>query len=358
MPAGAALVIRLSSLGDVLLAAHLPSLLRAAAPDRRILFATKERFAAVLRNHPDVDRFYVLADGSSDPADPAPLGVVGSGGDLRAALRREQVAEVFDLQQNLRSSGLAAAPEGARRVPFEKHGLRRRLLVHARWLRPRPLPPLLRRYRALAGAPADAPLRPWLRDAFTPSEVGRAAARAGGAGAPPFVVIAAGARWATKRWPVRHVAALAAGVEAELGLASRIAVSPGENDLAAAIAAALPAGGADRIVQLGFRDAAALTARARALVSNDSAFLHLAPALGLPSVGLFGSTIPGFGFASGEPGDAVAEIALACRPCGVHGRTRCPKGHHHCLERLEPSLVLERLRSVLARASSRGPEGP
>jgi heptosyltransferase-2 len=94
---------------------------------------------------------------------------------------------------------------------------------------------------------------------------------------------------------------------------------------------------------------AALAARARAIVSNDSAFLHLGPALGVSAVGLFGSTTPAFGFASGEESDAVAEIALSCRPCGVHGRRRCPKRHHDCMERLEPSLVLERLRPLIGR---------
>jgi heptosyltransferase-2 len=352
MPANAALIVRLSSLGDVLLAGHLPSLLRRAAPERRVLFATKERFGALLRNHPDVDRFYLLADGSSDPAAPAALGVTGGAGDLGVALRREGISDVFDLQQNLRSARLTASLEGARRVPFDKHGVRRRLLVHARWMNPRPLAPLLRRYRALAGLPSDAPLRPWLRDALTPTEHGRAAERAdrsGGGGEEAFIMIAAGARWATKRWPVRHVAAFASMVSRELGLGYRIAVSPEESELAAALAAALPSTEGDRIVCLGFRDVAALAARARAIVSNDSAFLHLGPALGVSAVGLFGSTTPAFGFASGEESDAVAEIALSCRPCGVHGRRRCPKRHHDCMERLEPSLVLERLRPLIGR---------
>jgi len=356
MSSGAALILRLSSLGDVVLAGHLPSLLRAAEPGRRILFATKEHFGRLLRNHPDVDRFYLLSDGSADPAAAAPLAVTGSAGDLRAALRREGVSEIFDLQQNLRSSRVAASLDSARRVPFEKHGVRRRLLVHARWLRPRPLPPLLRRYRALAGLPHDAPLRPWLRDALTPSEAARAADRVGGDRAEPFVLLAPGARWATKRWPVRHVASLASRLSAESGLAYRIAVSPDESDLAAALAEALPPGGRERIVRLDFREASAVAARARAIVSNDSAFLHLGPALGVPALGLFGSTVPGFGFASGEPRDAVAEIELSCRPCGVHGKRRCPRGHHHCMERLDPSLVMERLRSLLHAA--RGHDAP
>ncbi len=347
MAAGPALVVRLSSLGDVLLAAHLPSLLRRAEPGRRVLFAVKERYAGALRGHPDVDRFYVLEDGTSDPAAPAPLGVRGSAGDLRAALRREGVAAVYDLQQNFRSSSLAGPLEGVRRVPFEKHGFRRRLHVHARWLRPRPLDPLLRRYRALAGLPADAPLRPWLRDALTESERRSGAARLGDDAARGFLFVAVGSRWATKRWPLRHAAAFGALARAEAGLAVRYAVGPDERELAARLAAALPPGERGAVLALDLRDAAAVALRARAIVSNDSAFLHLGPALGVPAVGLFGSTVPAFGFASGEPNDRVAEIALPCRPCDVHGKKRCPLGHHDCMERLEPSLVWETLRPLL-----------
>lgn len=357
MGSGPALVVRLSSLGDVLLAAHLPSLLRAAAPGRRVLFMTKERFADVLRGHPDIDRFYVLEDGSSDPAAPGPLGVKGSAGDFRLPLRREGVEEIYDLQQNLRASSATRSLESARRIPFEKHGIRRRLLVHARWLRPEPLPPLIRRYRALAGLPDSAPLRPWLRDALSESEAARASGRLGALVERGFVLVAPGARWATKRWPARHAVALGALLERETGLAVRYAVGPDDGATASELRAQLsdsarPESGPDAVLSLGIRDAAAVAARARAIVSSDSALLHFGPALGVPAVGLFGSTIPGFGFASGEPRDAVAEVELPCRPCDVHGKDRCPLRHHACMERLEPALVLKRLRPLLGAASS------
>lgn len=350
MATGPALVVRLSSLGDVLLAAHLPSLLRAASPGRRVLFLTKERFAGVLRGHPDVDRFYVLEDGSSDPAAPGPLGVKGSTGDLRLPLRREGIEEVFDLQQNFRSSRATGSLENARRIPFEKHGVRRRLLVHARWFRPSPLAPLLRRYRVLAGLTETMPLRPWLRDALTAEERSRASERLGALAEPGFILIAPGARWATKRWPARHAAALGSLVTRETGLAVLYAVGPGDEELARELRALVPGGGADPILALALREAAAVAARARALVAADSAFLHFGPALGIPAVGLFGSTIPGFGFASGEPRDAVAEVPLSCRPCDVHGKDRCPLRHHACMEQLEPSLVLDRLLPLLGPA--------
>jgi hypothetical protein len=66
-------------------------------------------------------------------------------------------------------------------------------------------------------------------------------------------------------------------------------------------------------------------------------------------------TVPEFGFARLGPGDAAAGVPLACRPCGVHGRDRCPLGHHDCMERLEPGRVLSVLREMLGGAPGRAP---
>jgi heptosyltransferase-2 len=100
-------------------------------------------------------------------------------------------------------------------------------------------------------------------------------------------------------------------------------------------------------LSLPFRELAAVAAHARAIVSNDSAVLHLGPALGIPAVGLFGGTVPEFGFARQGPRDEVAEIKLWCRPCGVHGRSSCPLGHHRCMKRLDPDLAFRALARAL-----------
>jgi heptosyltransferase-2 len=349
MPLGPAAVVRFSSLGDVLLAAHVPSLLRAADPGRRVLFVTKERYAAPLRGHPDVDRFYMLADGTGDPAAPAPLGVRGGLGDLIAFLKREGIVEVIDLHQNLRSSRIVGALERAKRTIPAKHSIRRRLMVHARWLRPAPLPPLLGAYREVAGVASDAPLRAWLADALTGSERARGAARVGADAGAGFVFMGVGARWETKRWPARHFVSLG-GAIAGRGLGVRYAMAPGDRVLEAEFRALLPAERHGDIVALDFRETAALASFATAVVSNDSAMLHLGPALGVPAVGLFGSTVPGFGFANQGPRDAVAEVSLPCRPCDVHGKRRCPLQHHRCMVDLLPDAVLERLAPILFAA--------
>jgi lipopolysaccharide heptosyltransferase II len=355
MARGAALVVRFSSLGDVLLAAHLPAFLRDADPARRVLFATKERHAPILRGHPDVARFYFLEDGTSDPAAPAPLGVTGSSGILADSIRREGVEEVYDLHQNLRSTRLLSGLGRVRRIAPNKHGLRRRLLVHARWTRPEPVPPLLQTYRALAGLPADAPVRPWLREALSDAEHARARARLG-EDVARAAFLGVGARWATKRWPLERFVDLGERLLPEIGLSPRYAAAPGSGE-AAALRSLLPPERHGAILESSFREAAAAASFARVIVSNDSAALHLGPALGVPTVGIFGSTVPAFGFAPRGTRDAVVEVALGCRPCDVHGRRRCPLGHHRCMRDIAPGAVLDAVRAVLgpdrARAVTR-----
>ena len=344
-------VVRFSSLGDVLLAAHVPSFLKRADPNVRVLFVTKARYAAPLEGHPDIDDLFLLEDGSDEGEAPRAL-VRGALPDLAAALRASGLGTLVDLHGNLRSAALrgAVGPIPAVRAP--KHGLRRRLMVHAKWLPSRPLPPVLRAYRALAGLPADAPLTPWLQPALHAGDHARAAAAKEGLAAGGYVVYGVGARWATKRWPLRHFVALARSVERETGMKARFALTPGESSIEAELHALLGPDRAHEAASLDLRALAALASEAAALVSNDSAVLHLGPALGVPALGLFGSTVPAFGFARQGPRDGVAEVPLACRPCGVHGRDQCPLGHLACLETLTPAIALLELRPILAAVAA------
>jgi heptosyltransferase-2 len=340
----AAAVVRFSSLGDVLLAAHVPVFLKRKDPARPVLFVTKERYAGLLGGHPHVDRVYALREGGGGPA--APGKVSGSLGDLVAAMREDGVGEIVDLHRNWRSSRVRAALSGVKSLLAPKYALRRRLWVYARWLHPQPVPPLLRTYRELAGLDPLSELTPWLRGALSDTERALGRERLGSeALARGFILLGAGARWGTKRWPAAHFVRLAERIERERGHRARFALLPGE-PLAPEIERHLAARGEEPL-SLPFRELAALASHATAIVSNDSAVLHLGPALGVPAVGLFGGTVPEFGFARQGPRDEVAEIQLGCRPCGVHGRARCPLGHHACMRDLSPDVAYAALSRAL-----------
>ena len=81
------------------------------------------------------------------------------------------------------------------------------------------------------------------------------------------------------------------------------------------------------------------------MVTNDSAPLHLASAVGTRVVAIFGPTIPGFGFGPRGSADQIVELAgLACRPCSLHGPAVCPLGHHKCMRDLSVEAVMEAVR--------------
>ena len=69
------------------------------------------------------------------------------------------------------------------------------------------------------------------------------------------------------------------------------------------------------------------------LVSNDSSPVHFASAHNIPTVSIFGATIPNFGYTSLSDKSFTAEVGnLSCRPCGIHGGNNCPKKHFRCMK--------------------------
>jgi lipopolysaccharide heptosyltransferase II len=98
---------------------------------------------------------------------------------------------------------------------------------------------------------------------------------------------------------------------------------------------------------LSLRASAALIQRASVLVTNDSAPLHLATAVGTPIIALFGPTVPEFGFGPRRAGDvALGQNGLACRPCSKHGPRVCPLGHHRCMREISVETVAAAVRAV------------
>ena len=93
--------------------------------------------------------------------------------------------------------------------------------------------------------------------------------------------------------------------------------------------------------KLTLRQSAALIGNARLLVTNDSAPLHLATAMGTPIVALFGPTVTEFGFGPLRAGDVALGVqGLECRPCSPHGPPACPLRHHRCMRELTVAAVL------------------
>lgn len=158
-----------------------------------------------------------------------------------------------------------------------------------------------------------------------------------------LIALAPGSVWATKRWPYYpDLARQLAGV-------GRIVIVGGHDDaaLAAEIRAAVP-NAVDATGALPMLASAELIGRCAVLVTNDSSPLHLASAMGTPTVAVFGPTVPDFGFGPLAPSNVVVgHETLACRPCHRHGPRRCPLTHFRCMRELTSERVAERARTLI-----------
>ncbi len=162
----------------------------------------------------------------------------------------------------------------------------------------------------------------------------------------PVVAFAPGAVGPSKRWPGTAYAELARHLLSD-GFAVWVLGGPDEKPLAAEIV-----GDSDARDLTGndLREAIFALAAASIAVSNDSGLLHVAAALGTPSIGIFGPTSP-WHWAPLNPLAAVmqAKGKLDCRPCH---KPVCRVGHHRCMRDLTPQEVLAAARRALATASA------
>jgi heptosyltransferase II len=163
-----------------------------------------------------------------------------------------------------------------------------------------------------------------------------------------FVALAPGSVWATKRWP--YYAELAAGLDRT----SVIVGGTEDVELARSIVEAAGGRAVSAAGALSLRGSSALIQRAAVLVTNDSAPLHLATAVGTPVVAVFGPTVPEFGFGPRRADDIVLGYdQLPCRPCSRHGPPVCPLGHHRCMRDLSVAAVSAAVGRIIGAEESR-----
>ncbi|MGH7613212.1 MAG: glycosyltransferase family 9 protein [Gemmatimonadales bacterium] len=323
------LLVRFSSIGDVLLTTPLVRALRARHPDAQLVFVTKQAMAPLVADNPHLSRVESLA-----PGEP-----------LRALARRLAAlgpTHGLDLHGSLRSAALRLLVPCAWRG-YSKRKLARGVLVSTKIdLYGRPVPVAERYFEAAMGLDVRPDGRPpeFVLGAAARARVARWTAERGLDGRP-LAVLAPGAAHFTKRWPVDRWIALAERLRAR---GYGIALAGGPDDRA--LTEPLAPYAASAVGDFGLQDTGALLARARIAISGDSGVMHMATGVGTPVVALFGPTVEQFGFFPYSPKAIVLQRDLDCRPCSAMGGPRCPMGHHRCLRDItsdDVALAVERL---------------
>jgi heptosyltransferase-2 len=267
---------------------------------------------------------------------------------LTAALRAERYAAHVVLPSTPSAAVFARLVSAPLRAGFAGPGRR---LCFTRCARrgPRGSAHLLEEYRRVLA------LLDWNVPAAEPAGVVGAAAAARAAeltGPGPYAVLVPGAIFGpTKRWPAAGFAASGAALAARHGLGLVLVGAPGDRPATAAVGAALRGSGfpADGVVDLAGRTdiptLAAVLAGAAVVVSTDSGPMHLARAVGAPTVGVFGSTEPRW---TAPRGGSVV-VAPERPPCAPCYQRRC-KIDFICLTRIEPDRVTAAAAAELSRA--------
>jgi 3-deoxy-D-manno-octulosonic-acid transferase/ADP-heptose:LPS heptosyltransferase len=303
------LVVRLSALGDIVLTSPALLLLRQTYPQAVIDLLVDPPYAAIAAALPGVTH------------------VVTS----RAALAGPY-ALVIDFQNKLRSriACALAARFGVPRVvltKWEVSGLINRI-------RRRPITIDQRRIYADALSPwvnptALPPLRLAVSDADRKTSASVLAAN--GFASSRLAIVFGTPSKPTKRYP--HMASLIAALAAQ-GFAPVVVGATADETF----------GHPQALLGLPLGVVAALCERSSVVVGVDTGPVHIARAVGAPTVALFGPTSPTRWFPEG-----ALTLALACSPCSDHGGARCPLGHHDCLEKLSVDAVVSRVKEI-ARA--------
>lgn len=327
------LILKPSSLGDVVQALPVARLLHRARPDAEIHWWLNRELLPLLEGDPDIARVI--------PFDRKRLGRLSGIPRLIShlnTLRSERYDWVIDLQSLARSAfvswyarggftiGLDDRREGAPAF-YDQAVPRAGFTTHAvDWY--------LDVLRAL-GIPVDRGFE-WLPPR---PEVFRLLRCRIPAIEPDCIALQPGARWDNKRWPLGHFRQLIGQLRSRLPR-TQILILGGDGDrpLGAALAGEGRAGVVDLTGQLDLQELIEVMRRVRALVTNDTGPMHIAAALGRPVVGLFGPTEPARTGPYG-PGHRILRHELPCSPCM---KSRCRwRDPIACLVGIAPRLVAD-----------------
>ncbi len=336
------LIIRFSSLGDVVLTTPVIGALKSAFPGSEISFLTKSQYGDVLRADP---RISSLVEFDPDGADK------GASGLLRLAwqLRSQDFDLLIDLHSNLRSFFVRRLVKSGMKLKYGKRWLTRFFMVHCKFLKPKSIHTVdsylgvLRRLQI-----DDADRNPLVFPASGDLKFAENFLLERNVKKDDIVIaVHPGAKWDTKRWDQEKFAEVCRAVIDRLGAKVMLLGDEREKGIVLKMISGLPADRAFEAVGLPLGELAALIAGCDCLISNDSGPMHLASALGVPVAAIFGPTHPKLGFAPVGSKNVVLCADVECSPCSLHGEKRCSKKSRFCMDLIDPAAVLQAVERLI-----------
>lgn len=316
------LIIRLSSMGDILLTTPLIRSIRKQNPSIQIDFVVKEEFFELLQNNPYLTNIYKYSK------------EISAKKELIKSLKSNGYERVFDLQNNNRSREIIIKLN-SKIFQFWKHSIKKFLLVHFKINRLKKVPKIPVRYAKTAGIILDDEGLDLFTDNVADSRLEFNQKHIG---------LCPGAKHFTKRWPKEYFIDLGKKLETA-GYKVVLFGGPGEFEVTGEIANQLSS--SLNLCNDSILQTAANMKMCKAIYTNDSGTMHLACAVKVPVIAFFGSTVEEFGFYPYKAQNVALEIKnLGCRPCTHIGRKSCPLTHFKCMKEITPELAFNSLKRL------------
>lgn len=337
------LIIRFSSIGDIVLTTPLIRCIRNKYPQARIHFLTKLSMAGVLEGNPHIDEFhYFDKDLQKTVLELVPL----------------NFSLVFDLQKNLRSRYVTSLLKQAfnsqvQSFSFRKLNIRKWLAVQFKWKSLLPDKSIVDRYfegvQALGirndgrGLEFHIPSEQEISEDDLPMghQMG-------------FIACSIGGQHLTKKMPCEQWQLLISK------LSWPVVLLGGQEDRDAGdqIAQANPVKIYNACGKFSLKESADILRRAKLVITHDTGLMHMAAAFKKPILAIWGNTIPEFGMfpfygqnnLTSHPSPLVAHaevLSLPCRPCSKIGHAACPKSHFRCMTNQHVEQMLRQVDQLL-----------
>lgn len=324
------LIIRFSSIGDIVLTTPVLRGIKKQLPHVKIHFLVKEKFASVISANPHIDKIHLFSNDLSS---------------VIKELQYEKFTHILDLHHNLRSLKVKNDLE-AKSFSFPKLNIRKWLLVNLKW-NTMPDISIVERYFETTkkiGVHNDG----HGLDYFVPEENKTKTRDIPMSHWVGYIACVIGGSYATKKYPVEKwiefckvckFPIILLGGKEDFEAAQQI--STAINDIRVYNACG----------KFNLNESADLVSKARVVITNDTGLMHIAAAFKKPIISLWGNTVPEFGMfpyygANNlnhivEPRSIIMEVpGLSCRPCSKIGYNKCPRKHFKCMQLIDTNELL------------------
>ncbi len=323
------LVIRFSSIGDIVLTTPIVRCIKQQRPDIQLHYATKSTFRAVIAHNPHIDKIHYLED------------------DLNLfieELKKEKFDYVVDLHNNIRTARIKQALDTESHA-FSKLNVRKWLLVNFK-MNVMPDKSIVERYFETV-KPLGIRNDGQGLDYFVPDQAQTTYHDIPMSHSAGFVGCVIGGSYNTKKFPVAKWKEFCEKVPYPVILLG----GPEDREEGQEIAAQDPVKIYNACGKFNLNESADLVRRSKVIVSNDTGLMHIAAAFKKTVISLWGNTspemgmFPYYGFNNLKERVAPQSIImenkeLYCHPCSKLGYGKCPKKHFRCMIELDVDQIV------------------